>query len=322
MSVFLPGVGAGWCGGMLGGGVALIGVERRAVGPVAADDDRVDAQHADQAVDALPASTTRCRRTCCWSTTNGSAAAGQEPLVMHRGQARTGGEADPQVAGTGPGRRRATTTRRRAAGWGSRRPPPTRPAVSRRPRRHRRDRPRWTNTGRSAAAATARMSASRSTRPGVASQVAGICRPANPSASRFARSSRSGSTRLTAAQASKSGRSAAAPSCQAAAAAPPRPAAGPRCPAGWTGPARSGSRRARAAAPGRGRPGRPGTAARRPAAASSRPAGAPCRRDRSASINSGGQRCWWMSIAGDGVMGFRSVSVAVAGVPCPTPILA
>ena len=30
-------------------------------------------------------------------------------------------------------------------------------------------------------------------------------------------------------------------------------------------------------------------------------------RDRSASISSGGQRCWWMSIAGDGVMGFRSV---------------
>ena len=96
MSVFLPGVGAGWCGGRRCGGVALIGVDGHAVGPVAADDDRVDAEHPDQAVDALPG----VRRGVDEGVRvddQRAAAAGQEALVMHRGQAGAGGEADPQV---------------------------------------------------------------------------------------------------------------------------------------------------------------------------------------------------------------------------------
>ena len=35
-------------------GVTLIGDEGQPVGPITADDDRVDTEHPDQAVDALP----------------------------------------------------------------------------------------------------------------------------------------------------------------------------------------------------------------------------------------------------------------------------
>ena len=190
-----------------------VGVVRRAVRAVAADDDRIDAQRPGQGVDALPGVGRRLDERVRIDDDR-TAGAGLEPLVVRGSQAGTGRETDPQAAGTAPGRRRARTTRRRAAASGSRRRRPTRRAGRLGARRHRpgmhEDRPVGVLDQ-----LQDRHPADRR-RPGRSTPGGGIWRPTKPARS-AGRGDRPGpaSCRLTVAQASNSGRSSAAPSCQA-----------------------------------------------------------------------------------------------------------
>ena len=227
----------------------------RAVGPVAADDDRVDAEHADQAVHALPG-VRRGVDEGAWVDDQRAPAAGQVALVVHGRQAGAGGETDPQVgsdvpAGRMPGppggqqlardspRRRPTTAagrRRRVAGIAGRRPG--------RPGMHE-DRAIRGGGHRQ------RRRPAGPPRPGWRARSRGSAARRSPSASRPARPARSGSCpgdRRPGLEVRRQCRGPLVPGGQQR-----RGLIGgrdPRCPAGWTGRARSGRGPARGACAG------------------------------------------------------------------------